>query len=348
MARGAMSLKQRWRCCETSLWFDIAISENVAYISSMFAALILTLPTQPNAVRLRVWRGLKTLGCAALRDGAYLLPEAHAARLAPFAEEVRSHGGSASVWTLTPRDTEQQRDILALFDRGEAYAQWRSNLQGVQASLPTLGEVEARRRWRQANDALLALREIDYFPGTAAEQAEADLQLLRRAIDTRFSPGEPRGDAAHAITALKASRFVGKRWATRKRPWADRLACAWLIRRFIDPQARFLWLDDPAGATPPPRGAIGFDYDGARFSHVGPHVSVEVMAVAFGLHADTRLRRLTQAVHALDVGGIPVPEAAGLEAVLGGLREVHADDDQLLDAASAVFDALYAAPASSL
>ena len=152
--------------------------------------------------------------------------------------------------------------------------------------------------------------------------------------------------APHGITRLDARKFQGKRWATRARPWVDRLACAWLIRRFIDPAAQFLWLADPAGSTPAPRGALGFDYDGARFTHVGARVSAEVLAASFGLDADPRLQRIARAVHFLDVGGIPVPEAAGLEAVLAGLREVHADDDQLALAAAAVFDALYAAPAT--
>jgi hypothetical protein len=153
--------------------------------------------------------------------------------------------------------------------------------------------------------------------------------------------------APHGIARLDVRKFQGKRWATRARPWVDRLACAWLIRRFIDPQARFVWLTDPgdpAGATPAPRGALGFDYDGARFTHVGSRVSFEVLAASFGLDADSRLQRIARAVHFLDIGGIPVPEAAGLEAVLSGLREVHADDDHLTLAAAAVFDALYAAP----
>lgn len=89
---------------------------------------------------------------------------------------------------------------------------------------------------------------------------------------------------------------------------------------------------------------MGFDYDGARFTHVGSRVSFEVMAASFGLDADPRIQRIGRSVHFLDIGGIPVPEAAGLEAVLGGLREVHADDDQLNLAATTVFDALYAAP----
>lgn len=309
----------------------------------MFAALILTLPTQPNAVRLRVWRALKALGCAALRDGAYLLPEHEAARFDTLAAEVAEHGGTASVWRMAPRDDAHKDEVLALFDRGEAYAAWQATQRALLNELPGLGEVDARRRWRAINDALQALRAIDYFPGAAAEQAQADLQALRQALDARFSKGEPTAASPHDLPRLKAAQFVGKRWATRKRPWVDRLACAWLIRRFIDPQARFVWLADPA-ATPPPRGAIGFDYDGARFSHIGARVSFEVMAASFGLDGDHRLLRIARAVHVLDVGGIPVPEAAGLEAVLGGLREVHADDDQLVQAAGTVFDALYAAP----
>ena len=93
-----------------------------------------------------------------------------------------------------------------------------------------------------------------------------------------------------------------------------------------------------------PRGALGFDFDGARFTHVGGRVTFEVLMASFGLEAELRLQRLGTAVHYLDAGGIPVPEASGLEAVLAGLRALHADDDALLDAACTIFDALYALP----
>jgi hypothetical protein len=313
----------------------------------MWAILIVTLPTQPNAVRLRIWRALKALGCAALRDGAYLLPIEHAAQLESVAAEVREHGGTAAVMTLSPRDEVQRAEVLAQFDRTEAYVQWRETATALQVEVEDLGETEGRRRLRSVADALQTLRRIDYYPGPAADQAEADLLALRRTLDARFSRGEPHSRPADGIARLDLAKFQGKRWATRARPWVDRLACAWLIRRFIDRRAEFVWLPDKKEPVRAPRGVLGFDFDGARFTHVGARVTFEVMAASFGFEGDARLQRIAQAVHYLDVGGIPAPEAAGLEGVLAGLRELHPDDNKLASAAATVFDALYAAPGAS-
>ena len=313
-------------------------------IQGMWSLLLITLPTQPNAVRLRLWRALKALGCAALRDGVYLLPAAQAASLDALADEARAHGGSAQVLAMAPRDDAQRDETLALFDRSAAYAAWRQDAQALQDALPGLTETEARRRQRAVADALAGVQAIDFYPGSAAAQAGTDLQALQQALDARFSRGEPQAQAAAGIAPLDRSRFQGRHWATRARPWVDRLACAWLIRRFIDPAARLRWLPVADGPVKTPRGALGFDYDGARFSHVGTLVTFEVLMASFGLTGDARLRRIAGAVHYLDAGGIPVPEAAGLEAVLAGLRELHADDDALAAAAGQIFNALYANP----
>ncbi len=307
----------------------------------MWALLLVTLPTQPNAVRLRTWRALKALGCAALRDGAYVLPAEQVAALDTLAAEVRQHGGTASVLALAPRDEAQRDEVLSLFDRREAYAEWRAGVDALQQALQSLGETEARRRERSIAETLQALRRIDFYPGAAAAQAEAALAGLRAALEARSSHSEPRPGPDSAVPRLDRARFQGRRWATRTRPWVDRLACAWLIRRFIDPQASFVWLAEPSRL---PRGVLGFDFDGARFTHQGARVTFEVLAASFGLDAEPRLRRIAAAVHYLDAGGIPTPDAAGLEAVLAGLRELHADDDALAEAAATVFDALHAAP----
>ena len=354
----------------------------------MWSLLLVTLPTKPNAVRLRIWRALKALGCAALRDGAYVLPVAQAAALEALAAEVQAHGGTASVLLLSPRDSGQRDEILALFDRSAAYAAWRKTATALQAALqasafdathaaphasphasphaashgappaapPALGETESRRRLRGVADALATLRAIDHYPDAQANaQAEAALAALRTALDARFSPGEPQASADAGIARLDRAKFQGRLWASRARPWVDRLACAWLIRRFIDRQARFVWLpaagaagaaDSAANDGPisTPRNALGFDYNGARFSHVGARVTFEVLMASFALDGDARLRRIAGVVHYLDAGGIPAAEAAGLEGVLAGLQALHADDDALAAAAATVFDALYAAP----
>lgn len=312
----------------------------------MWSILLVTLPTQPNAVRLRIWRALKALGCAALRDGAYVLPAHETPALEALAVEVRDNGGQASVLSLSPKDELQKQEVLAQFDRSEAYAAWNESVKTSFAIYQTLPEADARKRLRVTADALNAIKQIDYYPTSKATDADAMLLMLRQAFDARFSKGEPHATPAK-IARLDAAKFQGKRWATRARPWVDRMASAWLIARFIDNTASFVWLQD---TTKLPRGAIGFDFDGARFSHVGNNlgaggserVTFEVLMQSFGLDDDAQLKPIAQVVHYLDAGGIPVAQAAGLEAILGGLREVHADDDALIHATGAVFDALYA------
>ncbi len=315
----------------------------------MWAILLLTLPTQPSAVRLRAWRSLKAMGCASPRDGTYLLPLTHADFFDRVVSDVRSHGGQASVMQLSPMNAAQAGELAAMFNRTEAYAQWANAAQELAGALGELTEMQARRQLRGVADALDAVAKIDFFPAEAAVQAQSHLVGLRQAVDAQFSKGEPVAQAAHGIALLEVKKFQGKRWATRARPWVDRLACAWFIRRFVDASAQLVWLAEGAGT---PKGAIGFDFDGARFTHVSTPartlVTFEVLVASFGLEADAALARIAQSVHYLDAGGVPQPEAAGLEAVLAGLREVHPSDDALAAAAASVFNGLYAAPLPKL
>jgi hypothetical protein len=140
------------------------------------------------------------------------------------------------------------------------------------------------------------------------------------------------------VQPLPIEEFRGRVWATRSRPWADRLASAWLIRRFVDPQARFIWLEQPEDC---PADALGFDFDGARFTHVGEKVSFEVIAASFGLDADPAIEKIGALIHYLDVGGVPVAEAAGFEALLKGVSTKLDDDDALLREIGKLLDFLY-------
>lgn len=157
-------------------------------------------------------------------------------------------------------------------------------------------------------------------------------------IDAILSPDEPH-EAAGRVPKLDATQYRGRSWATRRRLWVDRVASAWLIRRFIDPDAKFRWLAKPSDC---PKGALGFDFDGATFTHVGDRVTFETLLASFGLDDDAALARLGTIVHALDVGGEPVPEATGFEAVMAGARERITDDEALLAEMSNVLDSLYA------
>jgi hypothetical protein len=113
-----------------------------------------------------------------------------------------------------------------------------------------------------------------------------------------------------------------------------------LIRRFIDPEARFIWLAAPGNC---PAEALGFDFDGAMFTHVGAKVTFEVLLASFGLTKDAALNRIGALVHYLDVGGIPVLEAVGLETLISGMRQRWTKDDELLAEVEKIFDAFYQA-----
>ena len=163
--------------------------------------------------------------------------------------------------------------------------------------------------------------------------------VLRHEAEQPLSPGEPATGPGE-IASLRIADYQGKTWATRARPWVDRLATAWLVQRFVDRSPSFVWLEDVAAC---PRSAVGYDFDGADFSHVGERVTFEVLATSFGLDADPALKRLGELVHAIDIGGIAVDEAPGVEMFVRGLQAQHVADDALLKAAVALFDTLYAA-----
>ena len=301
--------------------------------------LVVSLPTQSATARMRIWRALKALGCAALRDGAYLLPEspAHQAAFGELAEECLREGGSAWLMSAAPASPDDAVAYPALFDRGADYAALAAAWKEASATLPTLGPAELARLQKKLTREFEALRATDFFPGDASLEAEAEWADLNRRIARAIAPDEPH-ETERELQRLDANDYRGRLWATRRRPWVDRVASAWLIRRFIDPEARFQWL---AQASDCPRKALGFDFDGAAFTHVGERVTFETLLFSFGLEQDAALARLGAMVHALDVGGEPVPEGSGFEAVLAGARERIADDDALLVEIGAVLDSLY-------
>jgi hypothetical protein len=302
--------------------------------------LVVSLPTPSATARMRVWRALKALGCMALRDGAYLLPEGEGREdaLLEIAEDCTREGGVAWLIGAQARGAEDEQAWRALFDRSADYAELRKAWKDANRGLSKLGPTELARLQRKLQREFDAVRAIDFFPADASVETEATLAELAKRIEALLSPDEPH-EVDVRIPRLLKEQYVGQPWATRRRPWVDRVASAWLIRRFIDPQATFLWLAKPADC---PKGALGFDFDGAAFTHVGDRVTFETLLACFDLEEDLALLRLATVVHHLDVGGEPVAEAAGFEAVMTGARERLDDDDALLAEISSVLDSLYA------
>ncbi|AUT42758.1 chromate resistance protein ChrB domain-containing protein [Aeromonas sp. ASNIH5] len=299
-------------------------------------ALILSLPTENATVRQRAWRALKAAGATVLRDGVYLMPHCQACHstLAAVAAEVVSGGGSAYVLNAEAAD---DTDYARLFDRSQDYAALLPEITQRRSELDSANVQETLKQTRKLRKSFAALVAIDFFPDEPQRQVDCALRELELACARTLSPDEPQS-AEGEIGRLRCEDYQGRIWATRQRPWVDRLASAWLIRRFIDRRAYFQWLASPGDC---PSDAIGFDFDGAAFSHIGNRVTFEVLAESFGLDQPA-IRRIGQLVHYLDVGGVQPPEAAGIESVLAGMRESLVQDDALLDAASTVFDGLMA------
>jgi hypothetical protein len=310
-----------------------------------FTALVLSLPTRDSTVRMRVWRALKDTGCGVLRDGVYVLPKAAptAAALPQVEAQVHAAGGFGMIVDLGLRTSAQAGAVRKLFDRSRDYGALVAGIDAARAGLAKLGSRKAESRVERLQRAFDELSTIDFYPGEAKAQAERSLEALRQEALRLHSRGEPHA-LRGKVKRVERDKYRARVWATRKSPWIDRLASAWLIKRFIDKEARFAWIEGPRKC---PRNAVGFDFDGAEFSHVESRVTFEVLLAAFGLDADPALSRIGAAIHFLDAGGIPVAEAKGLETLLRGVKEKARDDDDAVAKALPVFDYLYSAYSSS-
>lgn len=296
--------------------------------------LIISLPTENATARMRAWRTLKASGAGVLRDGVYLLPDVNncSSVFESVTVDVIANGGNAYILKSQEPENVSFQDQ---FNRNDAYITLLDEIQKVRKELSDGTITASMKQIRKLRKNFAAIADTDFFPGTPQKQVDTALVELEVAVNRLLSPNEPH-PVKGAIQTYALADYQGRIWATRKRPWVDRLASAWVIRRFIDHDARFLWLEQPSAC---PSYALGFDFDEAAFTHVGDMVTYEVLLTSFGLEQPA-LKRIGALVHYLDIGGMQPPEAAGVESVLAGLRDTIPDDDQLLALASSVFDGL--------
>ncbi|HZG68536.1 MAG TPA: chromate resistance protein ChrB domain-containing protein [Herpetosiphonaceae bacterium] len=292
-----------------------------------------------SSPRVTLWRRLRRLGAVAPAGGMYILP-ARDECLEAFqwlAQEIHQAQGEALVLHVMRVDGLTDQQIVALFQaaRTEEYAELDGEVTALEhvsddpAELDHLREGLEKLRRRYAE-----IARVDYFDCTEGGRVGARLAALERVI----SPRPP--DAATIAPAL-LGEYRDARWVTRPRPHVDRLACAWLIRQYINPAAAIRY------SVQPEPDEIAFDMADAHFGHSGSLCTFETMLHAFGLD-EPALRSMADIVHEIDLrdGLYLRPETAGLDVVLGGWLLRDLPDSEREAHGIALFDGLYAALAA--
>jgi hypothetical protein len=304
--------------------------------ASNWLVMVAQLPTEDPASRMRVLRTLESLGAAVIREGAYLLPDTAGNRQAldALADYIVKITGVAHVLRASASSHEQQEAFARLFDRSARYESLVKTIESLRVSFGHSDPSAISRVLHKQRREFDAIAALDFFP--ADIQARARQALVDGEAEVRKLLFPTQSKAA-IDTSLG---MLGRTWATRKPLWADRLACAWLIRRFVDPEATVMWLDKGEAA---PKDAIGFGYEGASFGNSESRVTYEEMLARLDLARNGALAKVGAIVHLLEVRGTPVPEAAGVETLLQGAVRRSGGENALLLEAEKTFDLLYEA-----
>ena len=307
--------------------------------AARWLAFVTTLPTEDPAARMRVLRTLESLGCAVLRDGVFLLPDTPAARqgLISLSDHIARLNGSAQLLSVNSVDEAQTRQFLALFDRTHKYDELIKTVESLRSAVGYSDSVSIMGLLNKHKRDFNIISTLDFFPSESKERAARALAEAEQAVHALMFPEAQKKSSTLDTTGKLYFRRV---WATRKPLWADQLASAWLIRRFIDPEARLLWLDKNQEC---PASAIGYGYAGATFYSTRDRVTFEELLDGFKLDKNTGLARIGALIHALNAGEANVAEAAGVQTLLQGAIRRTESDDQLLAETEMTFDLLYEA-----
>lgn len=300
--------------------------------------LLLSLPPHPSSLRVRAWRRLRALGAVPLKNSVYVLPltPGHHEQFQWLAQEVQRDGGDATLLAVDRIESAKPVEAIRLFqetrhrDYADLARRYRKLLQRLdrRTTLRAATRLEARRLARNLERVI----EIDFFRAPGRPEVERLREVVERRLRRDEEATPPR--EAPGLESLR-----GRRWVTRPRPHVDRIASAWLIKRFIDPEAEFLF----AAADELPAGAIAFDVLGAEFGHHGQDVTFETLLRCAGL-TNPRLAFLAEIVHEADLHDAKFDreEAPGLDLAIRGLLAALKDDHEVLAHGMTLFDGLYA------
>ncbi|MFO1360862.1 MAG: chromate resistance protein [Burkholderiales bacterium] len=304
-------------------------------------AVVAQLPVDDAAGRMKVLRMLETLGCAVLRDGVYLLPESTESRrgLQRLVDYVARIHGSAHLLAVRSADDAQTKQFRGMFDRSAKYRELTKTIQSLEAGFGVSDPAAIRHVLAKQRQEFDAIATLDFFGSPLKAKAESVLTEMEARVHAMIFPDEaPRAPAAGVARANR--KYFRRAWATRTPLFVDRLASAWLIRRFIDPEAVMVWLD---ARKPCPATAVSFGFEGATFRNSRHRVTYEELLASFKLERNAALARIGRIVHALDTNEPGVAEAAGVATLLNGAKRRAENDDQLLAESEKTFDLLYEA-----
>lgn len=307
-----------------------------------------SIPAANAKARMRIWRRISATGAVQLKTGLQVLPhrEDLLESITWLIGEVTALGGEALALRCARIEGMADRRIEQLFQAqvDPEFVQIQTEARSLLATTDTALDGErikelpaALRKLRKRCE---AVRERDFFPSGAAAET---LRVLDGVSERLRRPEQ----AALPAARLDRSLYRHRTWVTRARPYIDRLGCAWLILRFIDPEATFRFLH--AGETPDlDRGEIPFDMAMGEFTHQGELITFEVLLRDFAL-PEPALTRISLLVRCVDVQESPLPDdAALLKTMLDGLIALSAGDHQVLERAQQLFDALHAGYAKKM
>jgi len=294
--------------------------------------LLLRLPATRKSERVAIWRKLKKSGAIQIQTSTYVLPDepAHYESFQWLTQEVRSAGGDATLVRAREIEGLPNEKLIELFNtaRAKEYATLRELLRAFShrrktRSSPTFGDKLDRVR-KQFRD----IRQTDFFNCPRAQDVE---MLLRKMEGTQ--PGEA------SVPKVVTRDYRGRTWVTRPRPEIDRVGSAWLIRKFIDPKAKFIF----AKKIPANGRVVSFDMLEADFSHQGDDCTFETLLKRFRIQ-DKMLRKMSEMIHDadLDDNKFERAECIGIDRVLKGWAREGISDQEILRRGFQCFDALHA------
>jgi hypothetical protein len=294
----------------------------------------------------KVWRRLQALGAVTLRNAVYALPASEQTRedLEWVLKEVVEGGGEGMICEAQLVDGLSDREVRELFNRAR-----ESDYDGVAKSARDLGEMlageasaaarsDARARLARLKHEAAKITQIDFFGANGREAVESLLATLDALLREDETMNEPEGSTSSASDGI--GPLKGRTWVTREGVYVDRIASAWLIRRFIDAEARFKFVPGKGYVTEP--GELRFDMFEAEFTHEGDNCTFEVLLARTGLE-DSALNAIAGIVHDIDLkdGKFGREETSGIAHLITGLTMTNKEDEKRLERGATVLDDLY-------